>query len=237
MVDDVEDEWLNGGDFDFVHLRNMITILKSPVLLLKQAYACVSRPNSDFLILLLTFIRNMKPGAWVELQDVDGQVHTDDDTIPEDWPLNASQSTSSKPLPSSKPMHMPLYLEASISPRQGSSTFNTTTSNFLTEHGQKTSEPALYSVPKKNTNKFRVMRLVGMYYRTACEEFFPAVGALHFPKMGWEKNEMEIFFAECRKSMRDPRVHTPTERCISGAVRNLWTLSIWVEFCSRACFE
>lgn len=29
----------------------------------------------------------MKPGAWVELQDVDGQVHTDDDTIPEDWPL------------------------------------------------------------------------------------------------------------------------------------------------------
>ncbi|EEU43145.1 uncharacterized protein NECHADRAFT_83604 [Fusarium vanettenii 77-13-4] len=103
-----EYEWLNGGDFDFVHLRNMITILKSPVLLLKQAYACVSRPNSDFLILLLTFIRNMKPGAWVELQDVDGQVHTDDDTIPEDWPLNASQSTSSKPLPSSKPMHMPL---------------------------------------------------------------------------------------------------------------------------------
>lgn len=29
----------------------------------------------------------MKPGAWVELQDVDGQVHTDDDSIPEDWPL------------------------------------------------------------------------------------------------------------------------------------------------------
>lgn len=42
LVDDVEDEWLNGDDFDFVHLRNMIPILKSPVLLLKQAYACVS---------------------------------------------------------------------------------------------------------------------------------------------------------------------------------------------------
>ncbi|KAM0211287.1 hypothetical protein ACHAQD_010345 [Fusarium lateritium] len=69
MIDDIEDEWLNGDDFDFVHLRNMIPILKSPVLLLKQIFA------------------NMKPGAWVELQDVDGQVHTDDDTIPEDWPL------------------------------------------------------------------------------------------------------------------------------------------------------
>lgn len=39
MVDDIEDEWLNGDDFDFVHLRNMIPILKSPVTLLKQVYA------------------------------------------------------------------------------------------------------------------------------------------------------------------------------------------------------
>ncbi|KAM0403561.1 hypothetical protein ACHAQC_001177 [Fusarium culmorum] len=39
MVDDIEDEWLNGDGFDFVHLRNMIPILKSPVTLLKQIYA------------------------------------------------------------------------------------------------------------------------------------------------------------------------------------------------------
>lgn len=38
LVDDVEAEWLNGDGYDFVHLRNMIPILKSPVGLLKQAY-------------------------------------------------------------------------------------------------------------------------------------------------------------------------------------------------------
>ena len=48
MVDDVEDEWLNGDDFDLVHLRNMIPILKSPVLLLKQAYAYVSHLTPPF---------------------------------------------------------------------------------------------------------------------------------------------------------------------------------------------
>ena len=53
----------------------------------------------------------------------------------------------------------------------------------------------------------RLMRLVGMYYRTACEDFFPAVGAMHFPMLGWQQAEMEIFFAECRLSMRDPKVH------------------------------
>jgi hypothetical protein len=62
----------------------MIPILKSPVTLLKQVYAYVhpfyAQPSSNDT-------RNMKPGAWVELQDVDGQVHTDDDSIPDDWPL------------------------------------------------------------------------------------------------------------------------------------------------------
>ena len=51
------------------------------------------------------------------------------------------------------------------------------------------------------------MRLVGMYYRTACEEFFPAVGAVHFPLLGWGRAEMEVFFAKCRRAMRDPAMH------------------------------
>ena len=32
-------------------------------------------------------VRNLKPGGWVELQDVDGAVHCDDGTLPADWPL------------------------------------------------------------------------------------------------------------------------------------------------------
>lgn len=33
----------------------------------------------------------------------------------------------------------------------------------------------------------RTMRLVGLYYRTAAEEFFPAMGALQMPLLGWSK--------------------------------------------------
>jgi len=39
LVDDIEDTWLAGDNFDFVHLRNMIPILKSPVTVLKDAFA------------------------------------------------------------------------------------------------------------------------------------------------------------------------------------------------------
>lgn len=38
IIDDVEAEWLNGDNWDFVHLRNMIPVMKSPVDLLKQAF-------------------------------------------------------------------------------------------------------------------------------------------------------------------------------------------------------
>ena len=39
IVDDIEDTWLAGDDFDFVHMRNIAPILKSPVTVLKRALA------------------------------------------------------------------------------------------------------------------------------------------------------------------------------------------------------
>lgn len=38
-----------------------------------------------------------------------------------------------------------------------------------------------------NRGARRTMRLVGLYYRTAAEEFFPAMGAIQMPMLGWTK--------------------------------------------------
>lgn len=94
LVDDVEDTWLNGDNFDMVHMRNMVPILKSPVDLLKEVYAYVFAPSYPLEAFGCrhdadrpSSVRNLKPGGWVELQDVDGAVHCDDGTLPADWPL------------------------------------------------------------------------------------------------------------------------------------------------------
>ncbi|KAK8145207.1 hypothetical protein G3M48_004797 [Beauveria asiatica] len=173
LVDDVEAEWLNGDDFDLVHLRNMIPILKSPVNLLKQAY------------------EHIRPGGWVELQDVDGVVHTDDDSVPKDWPLKRLTD---------------LLVEAFA---QFGTNANAAESGreYLEEAGFVNIQHNYIKLPYGTWPKDKLMRLVGMYYRTACEDFLPAVGAMHFPRMGWEKAEMEVFFAQVRQSMRDPKVH------------------------------
>ncbi|KAF4339862.1 hypothetical protein FBEOM_6231 [Fusarium beomiforme] len=70
LVDDIEDEWLNCDDFDLVHLRNMIPILKSPVTLLKQVYANMKlEPGSNFK-------------TWTARYTAMTIAY------PEDWPLN-----------------------------------------------------------------------------------------------------------------------------------------------------
>ncbi|KAK5991324.1 Methyltransferase pytC [Cladobotryum mycophilum] len=172
-IDDVEAEWLNGDGYDFVHMRNMIPILKSPVDLLRQAY------------------ENMKPGAWVELQDVDGEVHSDDNSVPDDWPLK--QFTE--------------YLVEAFAKFGTNAHAAFMGAHYLQEAGFVNIQHNYVKLPYGTWPKDKVMRLVGMYYQTACEEFFPAVGAIHFPMLGWDKAAMEVFFAQCRQAMRDPKVH------------------------------
>ncbi|KEY66307.1 hypothetical protein S7711_02769 [Stachybotrys chartarum IBT 7711] len=178
MVDDVEAEWLNGDEYDFVHLRNMIPILKDPVALLKQAHESNAKSN-------------MKPGAWVELQDVDGDVHTDDDSVPDDWPLKLFTQYVMEAF-----ARFGTNAHAAAFGRQ-----------YLEEAGFVNIQHNFVKLPYGTWPKDKLMRLVGMYYRTACEDFFPAVGAIHFPMLGWGKAEMEVFFAQCRQAMRDPQVH------------------------------
>ncbi|KXH42664.1 methyltransferase [Colletotrichum nymphaeae SA-01] len=173
LVDDVEDTWLNGTNFDFVHLRNMVPVLKSPVGLLRNAF------------------EHMKPGGWVELQDVDGQVHCDDGTMPSDWPLVRFTN------------HL-VEAFAKFGTNSHAAVFGR---QYLEQAGFVNIQHHTVKLPYGTWPRDKIMRLIGMYYRTACEEFFPVVGAIHFQLLGWSKIEMEVLFAECRNAMRDPNVH------------------------------
>ncbi|KAI0170152.1 S-adenosyl-L-methionine-dependent methyltransferase [Pestalotiopsis sp. NC0098] len=173
LVDDVEDTWLNGDHIDFVHLRNMIPILKSPAKLLKEVY------------------ENLKPGGWVEMQDVDGAVHCDDGSLPPDWPVLVFCN---------------LMVEAfsKLGTTSHAAMFG---GKYLEEAGFVNIQHHTAKLPYGTWPKDRTMRLVGLYYRTAAEEFFPAMGAIQMPLLGWSQAEMEVFFAQCRTAMRDESVH------------------------------
>ncbi|KAI8207618.1 Secondary metabolism regulator LAE1 [Colletotrichum sp. SAR 10_86] len=66
FVDDAEDDWVNGRDFDFVHFRSMAPILRKLDKVLVDAH------------------ENMRSGGWIEFQELHGQIHSDDGTMTSD---------------------------------------------------------------------------------------------------------------------------------------------------------
>ncbi|OHF01712.1 methyltransferase [Colletotrichum orchidophilum] len=69
FVDDVEDEWLSGDNFDLIHMRNLASLVHDLPKLLERVFD------------------NLKPGAYIETQDFSANVKCDDGTMPDDWPL------------------------------------------------------------------------------------------------------------------------------------------------------
>ena len=65
MIDDAESEWAYGSKFEFIHLRTLGGSIKDVPKLLQQAY------------------NNLKPGGWIEWQEYETTLRTDDDSFPE----------------------------------------------------------------------------------------------------------------------------------------------------------
>ncbi|KAM7203807.1 S-adenosyl-L-methionine-dependent methyltransferase [Naviculisporaceae sp. PSN 640] len=69
IVDDLEDNWVQDNDFDFMHMRVVGVTLK------------------DTRKLFQTIFQNLKPGGWVESQEFLAVVGCDDGSVKPDYPL------------------------------------------------------------------------------------------------------------------------------------------------------
>ena len=69
LIDDIEDEWIFDTKFDLVHARMMCGSLKDWPGFMQQAY------------------NNLRPGGWIEFQDIDMPFRSDDGTYNEDTAL------------------------------------------------------------------------------------------------------------------------------------------------------
>ncbi|KAL2214891.1 S-adenosyl-L-methionine-dependent methyltransferase [Thermoascus aurantiacus ATCC 26904] len=66
LVDDVEQDWVDIQPYDYIHCRYMAASIRDWPRLVRQCY------------------NNLKPGGWVEFQDGNPDVYSDDDTLKPD---------------------------------------------------------------------------------------------------------------------------------------------------------
>ncbi|EYB21685.1 hypothetical protein FG05_03836 [Fusarium graminearum] len=172
LVDDIEDEWMHGDDYDFVHMRCISPWLKDEVKVLRQAHD------------------HMKPGAWIEIQELDARANCDDGSLPKDAPLAKFFDTAATAVAS-----FGMKFRAGENLREP-----------LEKAGFVNVSCKVLKVPIGTWAKDKKLRLIGLYLKTAVSDMFGAMAAKPLRKvMG--PDEIELFLIDARKDLNNVNYH------------------------------
>ncbi|KAF5490165.1 Secondary metabolism regulator LAE1 [Colletotrichum fructicola] len=173
LVDDAEDEWLNGDDYDFVHFRAMAPLLRKLDMVLADAY------------------NHMKPGAWIEFQELHGQIHCDDGTMADDDKLKEFYELVVEAFQN---LGLDLHKARDLRPH-------------LEAAGFKDIHCEIKKIPIGIWPKDPTQRVIGKYSRQAIEMAAPAFTGKPFEAMGISKVESQVWCATVKKDMEDLSKH------------------------------
>ncbi|XWW97863.1 hypothetical protein V2A60_005859 [Cordyceps javanica] len=172
IVDDCERDWLL-DNVDLAHFRFMAMILKDVPLVMQHAY------------------ESLRPGGWIEFQELLGRPFCDDDTMSADDPFKvlyeiAGDAYSRLGLSTSLPAELePMLLAA----------------GFENVHCR------VIKVPIGTWAKDKTMRLVGLYQKTAVTDFISTLAGRPFKALGLSDEEAQVRLALARQALDDARIH------------------------------
>ncbi|KAK4145804.1 S-adenosyl-L-methionine-dependent methyltransferase [Dichotomopilus funicola] len=174
IVDDIEDEWMHANDFDFAHLRFVSTFLKDNTALMKRIFS------------------NLKPGGWVEIQDLYPDLRSDDDTIPPDHPMIRFHQ-----------MVQPVLLE-----KYGFDLFvPTRLPALLEELGFVNIQRKVFHMPFGEWARDPHLRVIGGYCREILLDFVAAMAARPLVEAGFDREDIADLVRDATQSASNRRIH------------------------------
>ncbi|KAF6816530.1 methyltransferase domain-containing protein [Colletotrichum sojae] len=176
VVDDAEAEWYHERDsFDFIRLGNMAPSIHDWPALLASAY------------------KTLKPGGWIELQEMRWVYGCDDGTMPPDF--------------------TPVKMVANI--KEGLAQFGVDMN--AAEQNPERVEAAGFGnvvhqvrkVPVGGWPRNKFLRVIGMYTLSVIFDGLHAITIGPFTRgLGWTPGEVEQFLVQVRHDLLDPNVHS-----------------------------
>lgn len=135
--------------------------------------------------------RSLRPGGWIEFQELHGHPYCDDDTMKSDDPFKvlydiAGQAYQTLGLSTSLPAELePMLLAA----------------GFENIHCK------VMKVPIGTWAKDKTLRLVGLYQKTAVSDFISTLAGRPFKALGLSEEEAQVRLAFARQALDDPAIH------------------------------
>ncbi|KAK9441069.1 S-adenosyl-L-methionine-dependent methyltransferase [Metarhizium brunneum] len=172
LVDDCTLDWIE-RDVDLAHFRFMVMILKDIPTVLGHAY------------------ESLRPGGWVELQELHGVPLCDDGTMPDEDPVKSLYDTAGAAY---KKFGMSTTLPAQLEP-------------YLREAGFENVHCRVMKVPIGTWAKGKIMRAIGLYQKMAILDFIPTLAGRPFQALQISEADAEIRVALARKGLEDTSTH------------------------------
>ncbi|KAH6856168.1 hypothetical protein B0I37DRAFT_301586 [Chaetomium sp. MPI-CAGE-AT-0009] len=173
LVDDCEQgEWLD-RDVDFVHFRFMTVVLKDVAGVLRRAY------------------ESLKPGGWIELQELCAEILCDDNTMPDNDPVKYMYELCHRAF---SKFGMDVTLPKILEP-------------MLRDAGFEKIQCVVKKVPIGPWARDKTLRVIGMYQKIAIQDLMPVLAGRPFTALGMSEMESQVTLAHARRGLADTGVH------------------------------
>ncbi|KAJ5252575.1 Cytochrome P450 E-class group I [Penicillium chrysogenum] len=177
VVDDAESQWLYSPSrpFDFIHARDLGGAIADWPRLMRQSY------------------EHLRPGGWIELQEFEVMLRSDDDSMRFAPALCEFLDRLTK---ASEAFQRPMNIAEGHRQR-------------LVEAGFEDVRDEVYKVPSSVWARDPVQKEIGRYNQCSLLMAVESYSLALFTRvLGWSNNDTQVFLAGVRKDLKNPAVHT-----------------------------
>ncbi|KAK4201557.1 S-adenosyl-L-methionine-dependent methyltransferase [Triangularia verruculosa] len=176
FVDDFDEDWVDPDNkFDFIHMRN------------------VMHSVTDTKALLSRVMRHLKPGGYIEIQDIDITPMSDDETLTPTTPY-ALRDYLSYMAAGLRALGSEMYAIKDL-PAQ------------LEAAGFDDIKKTTHKVPIGMWPRDKRLRLCGLFLRTAMMDGLRGLSQRPMGALGWTPLQIEMVLVNVRKALMDPKIH------------------------------
>jgi hypothetical protein len=175
-VDDMESPWLSPENhFDYIHGRHIVMAVKNWARLMQRA------------------LKHLKPGGWLELQEILHSPQCDDGTLLADNPVAEFWDNVTAGL-----AVLGVNFHATLD-----------LADMLRAAGFVNVTTRIFYVPIGPWPKNRVLKMVGLYWRTVLMDGVQPIALGPITRgLGWTREKVEVWLVGVRKAYLDGGVHS-----------------------------
>ncbi|KAJ5156584.1 hypothetical protein N7492_009387 [Penicillium capsulatum] len=197
LVDDAESPWLFSASrpFDFIHARDLGGAIADWPRLLRQGYG------------------HLRPGGWIELQEFEVTLRSDDDSLQLAPTLREFLGRLHE---ASEEFQRPMNIAEGHRQRLIEAGFEDVYDEVykvrpldIGVDQRKSSHPPLCQVPSSGWSEDAVQKQIGRYNLCSLLMAVESYSLALFTRvLGWSNSETQVFLAGVRRDLKNPAVHT-----------------------------